>query len=240
MAGSLRRVTPLLLLAAVLGGCGDEPLLHDLDERQANEVLVALDEGGVPATKQRQDGSEAGWTVAVPRGDGGRAHRLLAARQLPRVRPAGLGDLFGKGGMVPTPVEEHARWLAALAGELARSLEALDGVVEARVHLGLPSEDALRPGPKAGGRAAVLLKCRPAACQPLRSSEPGLRALVAGAADGLTADSVAVVIAEAAEPPAAPPPRGPRLAPWLAGLLALAALGLAGWGWWERHRGRTA
>ena len=145
---------------------------------------MALDEEGVAASKTRQDGTEAAWTVTVPRGEAGKAHRVLAARQLPRARPQGLGEVFAQGGMVPTPVEERARWLHALSGELARSVEALDGVVEAHVHLGLPADDPLRPGLRPAPRAAVLVKCRPAACAPLRELEPGLRSLVAGAVGG--------------------------------------------------------
>jgi type III secretion protein J len=228
-------------LAAMLAGCADEPLLHDLAERQANEVLVALDEEGVTASKTRQDGAEAGWTVTVSRGEAGKAHRALAARQLPRGRPQGLGEVFAQGGMVPTPVEERARWLHALSGELARSVEALDGVVEARVHLGLPAEDPLRPGARPSPRAAVLVKCRPAACAALRELEPGLRSLVAGSADGLAAEAVAVVIAEAAPGRAAvTAPRRWRPAPWLAGLAALAACVVGALAWWERRRAAGA
>jgi type III secretion protein J len=198
---------------------------------------VALDEGGVAAEKVREEGAEGGWTVRVAAGEVARAHRLLAARELPRTRPAGLGEVFGRPGMVPTPVEEHARWLHALAGELAASVEAIDGVVEARVHLGLPGDDPLRPGPRAAPQAAVLVKCRPDACATLRGLEGGLRALVAGAAEGLKAEAVAVVIAEAAQPPAPPVP--PR--PWRAtlGLSVLAALGAGALGllsWRERRR----
>ncbi len=229
--------TAPLLLGLLLGGCADEPLLHDLAERQANEVLVALDEEGVAGTKARQEGTEAAWTVAVARAEVGKAHRVLAARQLPRARPQGLGEVFGQGGMVPTPVEERARWLHALSGELARSLEALDGVIEARVHLGLPAEDPLHPGARPAPRAAVLVKCRPAACGTLRDLEPGLRALVAGSADGLSAEAVAVVIAEAAPVPAAAPlvGRTRRFAPWLAGLAALAACAVGALAWRERR-----
>lgn len=226
-------------LVTLLAGCGDVPLLHDLGERQANEVLVALDEEGVAATKTRQEGTEVAWTVSVERGQAGRAHRLLAARQLPRARPQGLGDVFGQGGMVPTPVEERARWLHALSGELARSVEALDGVVEARVHLGLPTEDPLRPGVRPAPRAAVLVKCRPAACTSVRELEPGLRSLVAGAAEGLAPEAVAVVIAEAAIVPSAPAARPWRLAPWLAGLAALAACALGALAWREWRAGKT-
>lgn len=225
------------LLPLLLAGCGGEPLLHDLPEREANAVLVALDEGGVPARKDRQEGAEGGWTVEVARGDVARAHRLLAARELPRTRPAGLGEVFGRPGMVPTPVEEHARWLHALAGELSASVEAIDGVVEARVHLGLPSDDPLRPGQRGPGRAAVLVKCRPAACGPLRSLEGGLRALVAGAAEGLSPEAVAVVIAEAAEPPL--PPEPARRRPHAQALGAAAALGAGALGllaWRARRR----
>jgi len=236
MRPALRR--PLLaLLAAALAGCGEEPLLHDLPEREANAVLVALDEAGIGATKLRQEGAEGGWTVSVPAGEAGRAHRLLSARELPRASPPGLGEVFGQGSAVPTPVEEHARWLHALSGELARSVEALDGVVEARVHLGLPADDPLRPGARAAPRAAVLVKCRPAACPALRAMEGGLRSLVAGAADGLSPDAVAVVVASAAEAPEQPPARRrPAAARWLAALAALGAASLGLLAWRERRR----
>lgn len=225
------------LLALLLAGCGGEPLLHDLAERDANEVLVALDEAGIGAGKERQEGSEGGWTVTVAAGEAARAHRVLAARELPRPRPPGLGEVFGQGGAVPTPVEEHARLLHALAGELARTVEAIDGVVEARVHLGLPAEDPLRPGARAAPRAAVLVKCRPAACPELRALEPGLRALVAGAAEGLEAGSVAVVVTAATDlaGPPAPAPR-PRLGRWLGLGAALGAAGLGLLAWRERRR----
>ncbi len=235
-----RLLLPLLALA--VAGCGAEPILHDLPEREANAVLVALDEAGIEAAKARQEGSEGGWMVSVAPADAGRAHRLLSARELPRPSPPGLGEVFGQGTAVPTPVEEHARWLHALAGELARSVEALDGVVEARVHLGLPADDPLRPGARPAPRAAVLVKCRPAACPAVRALTGGLQALVAGAADGLAPEAVAVVVAEAAEAPGpAAPPRRVGPSRWLALLAAAGAAALGGLAWWTRRRpGPTA
>jgi len=216
-----------LCAALALAGCVDEEILHGLAEPQANEVLVALDEAGVAAEKAREDGADAGWTVSVGARDAGRAQRVLAERSLPRARPAGFGEVFSKGSMVPTPTEEHALYLHALGGELARSVEAIDGVVEARVHLGLPQPDPLRPGGRPAPRAAVLVKCRAPACPAIRALEAGIRALVAGAADGLDPAAVSVVIAEgaAAPPPAVPPRR--RGSALLAGLAAAAALGAA-------------
>ena len=78
-------------LVLALAGCAREELLHGLDEPQANEVLVALDEGGIRARKARErrrrrrvDGG--GGARATPPARTG----VLAERELPRPRPAGL------------------------------------------------------------------------------------------------------------------------------------------------------
>jgi len=229
----MMRNAALALSLAALAGCAGEELLHRLEEPQANEVLVALDEAGLRATKEREDGGDGGWTVSVPARDAARAHRALAERSLPRARPAGFAEVFAKASMVPTPTEEHALYLHALAGELARSVEAIDGVVEARVHLGLPQPDPLRPGERPPPRAAVLVKCRAASCPQVRGLEGGVRALVAGAADGLDPATVSVVITEAAAA-ASGPAAADRGSSWILVALAVAAglgaaaIGLAG------------
>lgn len=240
----MRRALPLLVLAAAatLSGCGGEELLHGLDEVQANEILVVLDEADLAAEKRREEGSDGQWTVSVGGRDAARARRILAERELPRPRPPGFGEVFGKGSMVPTPTEEHALYLHALAGELSRSVESIDGIVEARVHLGLPQPDPLRPGDRPPPRGAVLVKCRPASCEAVRALEPGIRALVAGAADGLEEGAVSVVIAPgaAARAAAAAPSRRSPLLLGLAALAGLGAMGLAGAAVRGRLRGRGA
>ncbi len=143
----MSRTTPLPALLLLLAACGDEVLLHRLDEPQANQVLVALGEAGLPARKQREGSDDGTFTVAVRPSDAAAARSLLSARDLPRTRSPGFSELFGSPGLVPTPLEEHARYLHALSGELARTLEALDGVVGARVHLALAVPDPPRAPP---------------------------------------------------------------------------------------------
>jgi type III secretion protein J len=228
------RCVPLLSFAvsAIVGcsGCVREEILHGLDERQANEVLVALDERGLSASKAREEGSEGRWRIDVRRADAASAQRILAERDLPRSRPPGFDEVFAKGSMVPTPTEEHALYLHALGGELARSIEAIDGIVEARVHLGLRQPDPLRPSDRAAPRGAVLVKCRPAACGAVRALEAGIRSIVAGAVDGLDAGAVSIVVTNAAESTRVPPEparRGTALLLLLAAVAAIAAIALA-------------
>ncbi len=194
-SGAVRRLACAVLLACA-GGCARDELLHGLDERQANEVVVALDEGGLRAEKRRDEGSEGAWRVEVAADRASAARRLLAERELPHPRPPGFGEVFGKGSVVPTATEERALFLHALSGELCRSVEAIDGVAEARVHLAIPAADPMHTGPPMVPRAAVLVKARPGARARLEGTVPGIQALVAGAVIGLEHSAVAVVLSE--------------------------------------------
>ena len=220
------RLAPAFFL---LAACAGEEILHGLDETQANRVVVALAEAGLQGRAERGDGDGAGFTVAVDSADAGRARRVLAERELPRQRPPGFAEVFAKASLVPTPIEERALYHHALSGELARSLETLDGVVEARVHLALPDPDPLRPESSRPPRAGVLVKVRPEARARLEALEAGIRSLVAGAAEGLEPASVSVVLAEAAAAasPAPPPGRPSRLLLGLAAAAATAGFSLA-------------
>ena len=214
----------VLVVLPVIAACGDEVLLHRLDEGQANQVLVALGDAGVTARKGRDEGDETAFEVTVRPSEASRARLLLSTRDLPRARSQGFSDLFGSAGLVPSPLEEHARYLHALSGELSRTVEALDGVIGARVHLALPVPDPLRPEARKTPRASVLVKCRSDARTRIEEQAEGLRRIVAGAAEGLEPAAVAIVIAESAPPPA-PAPALERAVSrsWLAGsALALA------------------
>jgi type III secretion protein J len=192
----------LAAVALLLAGCERAELLHALGEAQANQVLLALDEGGVAAEKRRDPLAEGAWVVEVGAGEASRARRLLSERELPRPPAAGLAEAYGKGSLVPTPAEERARFLLAVAGELSRTVEGIDGVVEARVHLALPPDEPLRLSPPAAPRGAVLVKVRAGARGQVEPLAPGIQALVAGAVNGLEPGQVAVVLAEIAQPPA--------------------------------------
>jgi type III secretion protein J len=124
-----------------------------------------------------------------------------AAAALPREQP-GFAELYGRERLVPTPAEERARWMIATAGELSRSLAQLPGVADARVHLALShASNALDAEPPLR-KASVLLRREAGRGPPV--DEEAVRALVAGAVEGLTPDAVSIVqlAPERREPPA--------------------------------------
>lgn len=187
----------LAAMALALGACA-QPLEAGLAEEDANAILVALHDRGIGAQKEAEAGAET-YVVRVAGEDLSRGLDVLRAEGLPRRSPEGLREVFGEGGLVPTATEERARYVAALGGELARSLEAIDGVLEARVHLALPERRLLAVGDESPRpRASVLLRHRgPDA--PFDTAD--VKALVAGAVEALDADDVAVVGVATAPPP---------------------------------------
>jgi type III secretion protein J len=223
-----------------LAGCSAN-VLHGIDERAANEATAALERAGIGAEKVADDaagapGNAALFTVRVASGDATRAVDLLHALGLPRERHRGFAEAYGQPSLIPTPSEERARYLDATEGEIEKTLETIDGVVEARVHLVLEEADplALDSAPHAPARAAVLIKER-AGAPPI--SDRDVQRLVAGSVAGLEPAGVAVVVTAAADPmqagaaPLAPlgPLRitagtRPLLIGVLAGALALLAL----------------
>jgi type III secretion protein J len=211
-----RRLPVLVLLGLGASGCSAR-VQHGLDERQANEIQTVLLERGFRARKVVEDGRPPTWAVEVESADGADAVRVLAELGLPRTRPAGVRELL-KPGLVPDALEQHALLIEAQSGELARTLEAVDGVVSARVHL-------VRPQPTRSGasaaptKAAVYLRARPAAAVRLRAMADELRMLVAGSVEGLEPGAVTLVVSEVVSgvPPRAPPPPSSGWAPALLG-----------------------
>jgi type III secretion protein J len=228
---SARASRRLLALAAVfaaaLAGCWT-PIRHGLEEPAANEVMAALERVGIAAEKVRDEGVGAGgFVVRVPDEDAVRALDLLHTLGLPRGRRSGFAEVYAQPSLVPTSTEERARYLQALSGEIDRTLESVDGVVEARVHLVMAEVDPLAVDgkPRVPAQAAVLLKGRAG----LALKEADVQKLVAGSVPGLSPPAVAVVLAPVPETAAATLPPlevvGPlRMAPGSRPLL-LATLG---------------
>jgi len=170
-----------------------------LAEEDANRIAVALDGASIEATKEVDPNAEGKYRIVVAREESGRALATLRDEELPRARYPGVLEALDKNTLVPSQAAEHAQLVAGLAGDLQRTLEGVDGVLSARVHLNLPAPDPVRDLPVKSS-ASVLVSYR-GATSPL--TDIAVQRLVAGGAPGLSPADVAVVMLSRPAPPSA-------------------------------------
>lgn len=186
-----RLALALVLLAAAFVTACSVPVATGLDDTDSNRVLVALEKSGVAAQKEQDPGSEGHWRVTVARDDAPAAVAILTQEGLPPPSTPGVLDALGKGSIVPSRTAEHAKLIAGTAGDLERSLLAVDGVLSARVHLAVPEKTAFFDEGKEPDPTASVLIRHSGATTPIAVRQ--VQRLVAGAVPGLEPDHVSVV-----------------------------------------------
>jgi len=180
------------VLLVLLVACSAE-VVHDLPETEANEVLAVLQQHGIVATKILANEEQNTWTVTVARDATARAWAILEEYKLPRDKTRGFQEIFGQSKLVVTPLEQKALYLEALQGEISRSLQSIDAVIEARVHLVLPERD-LTGRATGKAKASVIVEYQPSSQgqAPIQVAE--IQALVAHAVEELDPGSVSVIL----------------------------------------------
>lgn len=242
------RIHCIVLCALALSACGRTMLYANLDEQQANQVQGALLAAGIDADKRPAD-NKKGWAVEVGKDDFPLAMQLLEAQGLPSAPFESMGMVFKKEGFVSSPLEERARYLYAIAQELEHTLEQIDGVVKARVHIALPEPDPVGDKQKSASASVVIIQNAGAE---LADRETDIKAIVTDAVEGLenvnkvTVKFFARSPTEAVTALAQPSPTthkghlGPVPVAAAVGVPALAGgIGLALWAWFGSRR-RTA
>jgi len=150
----------LLVSMLVLSACSVE-LQHDLTEDDANDIYVKLQNAGINATKDKDEGggNEIRYKITVAKADVAAATTTLRKYALPRPKAEGLAA-FRKGkGMIPTATEERAMFHEALAGEVSNSLNRYPGILEAKVIVNIPEvNDLTQPDKKPLPSASVFIK----------------------------------------------------------------------------------
>lgn len=146
-------------------------------------MAEALAEAGVPFDINEQRNA-----VLVAFGQTARARMLLAQKGLPTSARAGY-ELFDQlGSMGLTSFMQEVTRVRALEGEIARTIQALDGVAAARVHLVLPDPASFRRDRREPS-ASVLLRL-----DARWQSQAGqaVRHIVAAAVPGMKTELVSV------------------------------------------------
>lgn len=229
------------LALALLCACSEATIQQGLEERSANEIVAELSGQGIEATAQPEGGRKQTWSVRVPSADRTVAIQELVRLGLPRQQQTSSAELL-KPGLVPTPSEERQRHTLALQGDLARTLEQLDGVLSARVHLSLPAPPRPGLGTPGGARCSVLLRVRGPVARWSERRRQDVRELVAGSVEGLGVEHVTLVLDERSQQSVPPPQRtsGESIRRWGLTLAALAALAAVTWSSWGSLSGWLA
>ena len=186
----MKKIALIALGGVLLAGCDKEVALHSqLEERQANLVMAALLDGGISCHKT--PGDEGMWNVMIPESRFAEAANLLERKGLPRRAYQGVSEVFKKTGMVSSPSEERIRFMDALAQDLSRTISGIDGVVAARVHVGLPENDPFAKNTLPSS-AAVAIRSRWDA--DITDLVPSIKNLVKNSIEGLKYEKIAVTV----------------------------------------------
>ena len=214
---TLLRACVVLACALLLAGCQQE-LYMDLTESSANEMIAALANAGISASKSEVP--DHGWELLVDGSSVPTALNALKAVGLPRQATQNLGEIFRKQGLVSTPAEERIRYIYGAEQELERTLLDVNGVIVAHVHVVIPENDPLSDKIKPSS-ASVYVKYRPGI--DLKMMAPMVKDLVAHSIEGLSYDNVSLFLQAAPPKENERPPSLLQGGP-LAGALSLVAL----------------
>lgn len=111
-------------------------LFSNLDERDGGQIIAALGQQNVPYRM-----SANGSAILVPQAQVHETRLRLAAEGLPKGGLAGF-ELMDGQKLGISQFNEQVNYQRALEGELSRTVQAIDAVASARVHLAMPKQTA--------------------------------------------------------------------------------------------------
>jgi flagellar M-ring protein FliF len=192
-----KAVTGVAVLALVLGGfffaswAGKPtyaPAFTNLAAEDASAITQKLTED-----KQVYRLADGGRTVEVPQSDVYAVRINLSGAGLPAGNTGGY-SLMDKQGLTSSDFQQHVTYQRALEGELQKTIEAIDGVQAAIVHLVIPAQDVFTDDARKP-TASVLVKAMPQ--KPIKASQvQAVVHLVSSSVEGLSPDDVTVAGAD--------------------------------------------
>ena len=111
------------------------PLYSNLSGEDASAVIEELDAQGVP-----YEITGGGGTIMVPRGDVYSTRIALSGKGLPSSSDGAGYGLLDKQSLSTSESQERTNFKRAMEGELSKTIESVDGVDTAVVHLAIPEE----------------------------------------------------------------------------------------------------
>ncbi|MCX8477668.1 MAG: flagellar basal-body MS-ring/collar protein FliF [Sphingomonas sp.] len=191
---AVRRSLPFVFLAGlVLAGFLAWSMVATAPQRILFANVTDADKAAISSALQGAgiaNGIDGAGAITVAEDDYHKARMLLASQDLPKAAPGGYAILDNLPMGVSRAVEGE-RLRQARETELARSIQEIDAVAEARVHLATPEASAFVRD-RASPSASVIVKLQPGRAL----GEAQIRAivnLVASSVPGMQPDAVTIV-----------------------------------------------
>ncbi len=159
-------------------------LYTGLDGEDVTRIGSALQDAGIP-----YDVSSDGTAVMVNHAATAKARMLLAEKGLPRGANSGYELFDDLGSLGLTSFMQEVTRVRALEGELARTIQLMQGVRAARVHIVMPEKGSFRRDQQPPSASVVI---RSEKSDDIRTAD-AIRHLVAAGVPGMTPDKVTVL-----------------------------------------------
>jgi len=161
------------------------PLFSDLEAQEAGAITEKLKSSNVKYQVTNQ-----GRTIEVPEEQVYDLRMQLASEGVLPGSGSGF-ELFDQTKLAQTDFEQQVVYQRALQDELKRSIQSLEAVEQARVHLVLPEESVFIETEKEAS-ASVVLKLKPLA-KLEQAQIKGINDLLMGSVEGLTSDNIHII-----------------------------------------------
>lgn len=122
-----------ILMVLFLNGCKEKNLFKGLDQYQANEVIAVLQKHNIQANKV--DNGKSGYSISISEPDFTAAIYWVKVYELPPRPRMEIAQMFPSDSLVSSPRAEKARLYSAIEQRLEQSLQTLEGIISARVHI---------------------------------------------------------------------------------------------------------
>ncbi|MBV9759880.1 MAG: flagellar M-ring protein FliF [Acidobacteriaceae bacterium] len=162
-----------------------KPLYSNLSAEDAGAVLAKLRESG---TEYRVRDADS--TILVPSERIAELRLQMATSGIPKTGRIGY-ELFDKTNLGITDFTEQVNYHRAIEGELERSVMAISGVEQARVHVTFPKDSAFTED-RQPAKASVMVKLKPG-LKLSQSNAVAITQLVSSAVEGLGPEAVSVM-----------------------------------------------
>ena len=193
-----------LIFILILTGCSaSSVIVHNIDEKEANTIVVLLASKGIKAEKMEKPATGAGGTgmsmydITVPDNTSTKAIAILNQNGLPRMQSTTLLTLFGQsGGLMANATQDQIKYQAGLCEQIAGTIRRIDGILDAQVQIAFPKDEpnvTAGPAPVQKITAAVYVKHQGILDDPNSHLVAKIKRLVAASVSGLDINDVNII-----------------------------------------------